>query len=77
MEFNVGDEVALLPYPLAAPQKTLAIAIVQHVGEVFIQLNDGHMYAAVGLRGLNTTGTIVPATDAHRSAIQRFQAMTN
>ncbi len=75
MSFRVGDEVAILPFKSAAPDQTIALGIVRRIGEVFIELDDGRMYATIGLHGLNTKGTIESVTDAHRAAIQERAAV--
>ena len=62
-------EVAILPRRTSPPADVWEIAIILHVGPVYIQLTDSRMFAAIGGVGLTTGGYIVPATDEHRAAL--------
>ena len=64
------EMVAVLPSANAFPSEVLEIASVMHAGPVFIQLEDGRMFATLGGLGLNTTGCIVAARDEHFEALR-------
>jgi hypothetical protein len=67
---NVGDEVAVLPSASALPSQVLHLATVRYSGDVYVQLEDGRMFASLGGIGLNTSGCIVPAGEEHRAALR-------
>jgi hypothetical protein len=67
--FLGGKEVAIMPHEAALPTEVLEIAKVRHAGPVFVQVEDGRMFATIGGNGLNTTGHIVVATDEHRQVL--------
>ena len=71
-DFNLGDQVAILPHPDSPPSETIEIATIHTAGQVFVQLTDGRTYASIGGKSLNATITtyIVPATNLHRAAWQ-------
>ena len=69
MQIKVGDEVAILPRAGALASDAIDLANVHSVKSVLIQLQDGRMFATIGLKGLNTPGTITLATDEHRQAV--------
>jgi hypothetical protein len=66
-----GDAVAVLPFHGASPELATEIANVRVVNNVFVQLDDGRIYASIDGRGLTYTsqGYIVAATDEHRQAL--------
>ena len=72
---QVGDEVAMLPFALAAPSETLEIARILHATPVYIQLTDGRMFATIGGKSLLSSqkAVIVPATDEHRAVVAERQ----
>ncbi len=67
-----GDEVAILPHNLASPSEVSEIAIVQHAGPLFIQLQDGRRFATLGGAGLNCSGCLVEAGTEHREALAKM-----
>ena len=67
--FLGGKEAAIMPHEAAFANEVLEIVKVRHAGPVFIQVEDGRMFATIGGNGLNTTGHIVVATDEHRQAL--------
>ncbi|HTQ40667.1 MAG TPA: hypothetical protein VMJ32_16715 [Pirellulales bacterium] len=71
--FEANGEAAILPRPDAPPQEALEIAIIQYVGSVFIYLVDGRMFASIGGKCLSDASGhhAVPATDAHRAALNK------
>ena len=64
-----GDEIAIMPRVGALPCEVLGIAIVTHAGEVFIEIEDGRMYATSSGKGLNNSGCIAMITHEHRAAL--------
>jgi hypothetical protein len=68
--FSGVREVAVMPSDAAPPNQVLEIATVLHAGPVFVQLQDGRMFATIGGAGLNTSGCIVLATSEHRTALE-------
>jgi hypothetical protein len=66
-----GDAVAVLPFHGASPELATELANVRVVNNVFVQLEDGRIYASIDGRGLTFTsqGYIVPATDEHRQLL--------
>jgi hypothetical protein len=69
-----GDEVAVLPNPSASANDVIEIVRVRYVGEVYIELPDGRMFATIGGNGLNADGAIVPANPEHRAALAKRRA---
>jgi hypothetical protein len=68
----IGDEVAILPSADAIPAKVIEIATVARANQVYIELQDGRCYAAIGghcLLNGSTKTFIVPATNAHKRAL--------
>jgi hypothetical protein len=70
LELAIGTEVALMPRLSAAPDEILAIARIAYAGPVFVQLDDGLLFATLGGTGLDNKHCIVAATDAHYTAIR-------
>jgi hypothetical protein len=66
-----GDEVAIMPSATSPAGDVLGIARVVVVSAVYIQLDEGRMYATIGGKSLLTKPVtyIVPATDEHRAAL--------
>jgi hypothetical protein len=71
MQLARGDAIAVLPFYGASPELATEIANVRVVNNVFVQLDDGRIYASIDGRGLTYTsqGYIVPATDEHRQVL--------
>jgi hypothetical protein len=69
-----GDEVAILPSPEALPSQALKIVTVRFSGDIYVELDDGRMFASLGGLGLNTSGCIVPAREEHRAALRKAKA---
>ncbi|HEX2474788.1 MAG TPA: hypothetical protein VHK01_08585 [Lacipirellulaceae bacterium] len=71
MQVVRGDAVAVLPFHGASPELATEIANVRVANNVFVQLDDGRIYASIDGRGLTYTsqGYIVPATDEHRQVL--------
>ena len=71
MQLTRGDAVAILPFSGASPELATEIANVRVVNSVFVQLEDGRIYASIDGRGLTYTsqGCVVPATGQHREAV--------
>jgi len=71
MALRIEDEVAILPSPSSRPSEVLEIAKIMHSGPVFVQLEDGRMFATLGGMGLNNHCCIVAVRYEHRVALQR------
>jgi hypothetical protein len=69
MSIRADDEVAVLPSATAVPSEVLEIATVTHAGPVFIQIEDGRMFATLGGMGLNNHCYIVAVRQEHRRAL--------
>lgn len=71
MKIHNGDEVAVLKQPCDLPSDVVKIGVVQHAGPLYIQLQDGRVFAALGGIGLNTSECIVPVREEHRAALRK------
>jgi hypothetical protein len=71
MHFKVGEEVAILPTTESPPADTLEICVLSHVGPVYVQTQDGRLFATIGGISLlsDRKRAIVPATDSHRESL--------
>jgi hypothetical protein len=71
-KLRVGDEVAILPHEHATPELVCEIAIVQHVNETTIHLENGRVYSKISGRGITpeSRGMIVAATPSHWAALR-------
>ena len=71
-----GDLVAIMPRENASPREVLEIGSILLIGNVYIQLLDGRMYATFGGKsiGVRKVTYIVAATDEHRAALEAKQA---
>jgi hypothetical protein len=67
---QAGDEVAIVPIG-KADSDGFEIIAVAHVRAFTIQLANGKLYARTDGRGLVTNDSIQPATDSHKSEIER------
>jgi hypothetical protein len=67
-----GDEVAIMPSSTSLSAEVLEIAVIQYIGEVFMRLQDGRIYATIGGKSLakQFLGFAVPATDEHQAALK-------
>jgi hypothetical protein len=72
-DIRMLEEVAIMPLGATSADDVLQIALVRHVGHVFITLNDGRMYLRVDGADVNhhSCRYIEPATDEHRRALRR------
>lgn len=52
LELAIGTEVAVMRSLSAAPEEILAIARISYAGPVFVQLDDGSLFATLGGTGL-------------------------
>jgi hypothetical protein len=64
-----GDEIAILPRSRALPSEVLGIAKVIYAGELFIEVDDGRIFATSTGLGLNNLGSLAIVTDWHRAAL--------
>jgi hypothetical protein len=71
MALRIEDEVAILPSVNSRPSDVVEIAKIAHAGPVFVQLEDGRMFATLGGMGLNNHCCIVAVRQEHRIALQR------
>jgi hypothetical protein len=71
MSMKSDDEVAVLPSAHARPSEVIEIAKITHAGPVFVQLEDGRMFATLGGMGLNNHCYIVAVRMEHRMALKR------
>ncbi len=67
-----GDRVAILPAKDSPARDVLEVATIRYIGEVYLELEDGRIYATIGGNSLvaNRRTYAVPATDEHRSALR-------
>jgi hypothetical protein len=71
--FHAFDEVAVMPLDAHSPSAVVRIVLVTHANDAFTQTDDGRMYATSDACDLFGTRCrrIVPATPAHRAAMDR------
>jgi hypothetical protein len=67
---RANDTVAVMPLDATSASDVLAITTVSTVRETILQLANGKLYAREDGRGLVTNDCIVPATEAHRTALR-------
>jgi hypothetical protein len=67
-----GDYVAIMPTESSPTAAVLEIAQIVVASNVYIQLNEGRMYATIGGKSLlkKPVTYIVPATVEHRAALE-------
>jgi hypothetical protein len=67
-----GDQVAILPAKNSPARDVLEVATIKRIGEVYLELEDGRIYATIGGKSLVSKRLTyaVPATDEHRSPLQ-------
>src|SRR5262249_26221034 len=72
MQIQATDEVAVMPREAKSPAEVVRISKVRFAGRLYIETNDGHVYAASdGKEFVDQTQTYIePATAQHRAAIR-------
>jgi hypothetical protein len=76
VRLDSGDPVAILPAKDSPARDVLEVARIKRIGEVYLELEDGRIFATLGGKSLvaKRLTYAVPATDEHRSALRRHYA---
>jgi hypothetical protein len=76
-DLKPDDEVAILPTLGAPPGGVLEVAKIAHAEPLYVQLQDGRMFAIHSGMGLNTTGCIARVSHEHRKILKMLALATD